>query len=174
MRQLTSFLVFQSITLYRFKIPSFIIIKPVLDQSLAYQKTRLGLRPGQLHGLVVKKMSSLYNCNITWDNSYLRLYQDENTSSRKNTEVRQLRPWLALGWVTNQGLILDAVLQLHKYCTVLEADTSGAKKYKKYTWSSDLLSSLNSGGLNNRSLLFNSLISCNMLHKLAGTVQNSV
>ena len=39
----------------------------------------------------------------------LRLYHVGNTSSRKNTEVKQLGPRLALGWVTIQGLDVDAV-----------------------------------------------------------------
>ena len=39
----------------------------------------------------------------------LRLYQVGNTSSHKNTEVKQLGPRLALGWVTIQGLDVDAV-----------------------------------------------------------------
>ena len=37
------------------------------------------------------------------------LYHVGNTSSRKITEVKQLRPRLALGWVTIQGLEVDAV-----------------------------------------------------------------
>ena len=39
----------------------------------------------------------------------LRLNQVGNTSSRKNTEVQQLWPRLSLGWVTIQGLEVDAV-----------------------------------------------------------------
>ena len=39
----------------------------------------------------------------------LRLYQVGNTRSRKNTEVKQLGPQLALGWVTIKGLDVDAV-----------------------------------------------------------------
>ena len=51
------------------------------------------------------------------------LYQVGNTSSRKNTEVQQLGPRLALGWVTIQGLDVNAV----------DTNTvkSGAKKEKR-------------------------------------------
>ena len=41
-----------------------------------------------------------------WD---IRLYQVGNTSSQKNTEVKQLGPLLALGWVAIQGIDGDAV-----------------------------------------------------------------
>ena len=40
----------------------------------------------------------------------LRLHQVGNTSSHKNTEVKQLGPQLALGWVTIEGLDVDAVV----------------------------------------------------------------
>ena len=40
----------------------------------------------------------------------LRLHQVGNTSSHKNTEVKQLGPQLALGWATIQGLDVDAVV----------------------------------------------------------------
>ena len=54
----------------------------------------------------------------------LRLYQVGNTSPCKNTEVKQLWPWLALGSVTIQRLDVDAVVKN----TVKSQKTSGAKK----------------------------------------------
>ena len=39
------------------------------------------------------------------------------TSSRKNSEVKQLGPRLALGWVTIQGMDMDA-LKLLQYCKI--------------------------------------------------------
>ena len=44
-----------------------------------------------------------------YDLMKLRLNQVGNTSSRKNTEVKQLGTRLALVWVTIQGLDVDAV-----------------------------------------------------------------
>ena len=52
-----------------------------------------------------------------------RLYQIGNTSSRKNTKVKQLGPKLALGWVTIQ---VDAVA-MHSVKS-LKLKASGAKK----------------------------------------------
>ena len=43
-------------------------------------------------------------CRDLGEGAILGLYQVGNTSSRKNTEVRQLGPQLALGWVTIQGV----------------------------------------------------------------------
>ena len=39
----------------------------------------------------------------------LRLYHVGNISSHQNMEVKQLGPQLTLGWVTIQGLDVDAV-----------------------------------------------------------------
>ena len=62
----------------------------------------------------------------------LRLYQVGNTSSHKNTEVKQLGPWSALGWVTIQGLDVDAVatntVKSQKQRTGPPVNASGAKK----------------------------------------------
>ena len=43
------------------------------------------------------------------DQIFQRLYEVGNTSSCKNTEAKQLGPRLALGWLTIQGLDVDAV-----------------------------------------------------------------
>ena len=59
----------------------------------------------------------------------LRLYQVGNTSPCKNTEFKQLWPWLALGSVTRQRLDVDAVATN----TVKSQNTSGAQKKKVFT-----------------------------------------
>ena len=77
------------------------------------------------HRLLGKQASRLYLLYITCWKKRLYIYQVGNTSSHKNTEVYQLEPWLALGWVTIKGLDIDAVA----------ADTvkwsNGAKTTKK-------------------------------------------
>ena len=66
------------------------------------------------------------------------LYQVGNPSSRQNTEVKQLGPWLALGWVTIQGVGRGCCS--YKYCIRVQSlkrrtrasiNASGAKKSKK-------------------------------------------
>ena len=56
-----------------------------------------------------KEKLYLFKGTVSLDCLRLRLYQVGNTSSHKNTEVKQLGPRLALGWVTIQGLDVDAV-----------------------------------------------------------------
>ena len=61
----------------------------------------------------------IFVLRILYNKFVLRLYQVGNTSSRKITKFKQLGPQLALGWVTIQGLDVDAVA--YKYCKIPEA-----------------------------------------------------
>ena len=57
----------------------------------------------------------------------LRLYQvEKNTISRKNTDVKQLGPRIALGWVTIQVLYMDAVTTNILYSVQSQMRRNGA------------------------------------------------
>ena len=51
-----------------------------------------------------------HDCANTYQSDcYSYIPSWKHLSSRKNTEIKQLGPWLALGWATMQGLDVDAV-----------------------------------------------------------------
>ena len=60
----------------------------------------------------------------------------------KNTEVKQLGPWLALGWVIVQGLVVDAVAI--KYCKIPESENCGQKNCETSFFETNLILGLES------------------------------